>query len=695
MNKKLLITIIASVLLILTLADGQAQTFFKIKKADFLKEEAGFKEAYDQVKNGDKYFRLGTGAYKLALEYYLRAKNYDEYNPGLNYKIGVAYLYSDEKWNASKYLEMAYEFNPQVTEDIHLMLGKAYQQSMMFDKAIESYRKFDGSLDEKKRKKLDVDINKLITECESGKEIVQDTLLVDIVNIGSVVNSAADDYGSVFSASEARMYFTTRRPFTNKSRRNAADFKFNEDVYVTYFDNNQWERVEDAGKPINSKGNDAALFMSPDDTKLYLYYGKKKGGNIYASEFIKGKWTSPSSVGGVINSKYKETTLAYNDEMNEIFFVSNDKKMSLGGKDIFHLTKDEKGKWKKPVNLGNAINTPFDEEAVHLNSTGDTLFFSSNGHNSMGGFDVFRSVKKNGTWSKAENLGYPLNTPEDELFYVTTRDTAVAYYSTIRKNGLGWKDIFKVTYLPPPVVDTVPEIVEEPEPLVDTVIVVVRDTVTIVEEAVVPVDTSFVLLGTVLEEETSNPVMAKLELIDMDKNNIIATSISSRDNGGYRVKLEDRKDYGIEITAEGYMLYLDIVDIPDDPDRKEIIQNFFLKKIKVGETVILKNIFFEFNRSTLTTDSYSELNRVLKLLTTNPTMTIEVSGHTDNIGSLQANTRLSESRAKAVVDYLVGNGINASRLQFKGYAFLQPITTNDTEAGRAQNRRVEFKILSK
>ncbi len=641
---------------------------------------------------GDRWFKEGLGTYPLAIEHYLLAKSYNEYDPALNFKLGVACLYSDKATEALRYLRIASEFDPRLTPDLPLMMARAYHQNLMFDEAIKAYRAYADSLTEKEKKHLTVDIDRLIRECESGKQLVLDTLRVEIRNLGGAVNSKSDDYNPVLSSTGARMYFTSRRPLDQGARRNPFDNKFNEDVYLSFYNGSVWEQAEDLGKPVNNDGNESALFLSPDNQELFLYYGKKKGGGIYVSENHKNKWTSPKALPGKFNSKYKESSLSFNRDMTEMYFVSNHKKESFGGKDIFYAHVDEKGRWTQPVNIGNTINTEMDEEGVHVTPSGDTLYFSSKGHNTMGGYDVFRSVRDTaGNWSVPVNLGFPVNTPGDEIFYKTTSDTAIAYYSATLPNTLGWKDIYQIRYLPPP---PPPEPVVEPEPpRVDTVVKVVKDTVRIVEAP--PVDLSVALLGTVMEEGTSNPVMAKIEVIDLDRNAVVATSLSDPKTGHYRIRLEERKNYGLEITSEGYMLFLDIVDIPKDTEQKEVLKNFMLKKVKVGETVILKNIFFEFNSAKLTPESYTELNRVFKLLTTNPTMRIEVSGHTDNVGSLQSNTRLSEARAKSVVDYLVNSGIEPSRLEYKGYAFTEPIASNDTEEGRAQNRRVEFKILSK
>ena len=192
----------------------------------------------------------------------------------------------------------------------------------------------------------------------------------------------------------------------------------------------------------------------------------------------------------------------------------------------------------------------------------------------------------------------------------------------------------------------------------------------------------------------STGVQAKIDFIDVDASRIVATSVSS-DSGLYRASLPEGKAYGVEIVARDYLFFLDIVDLSSDDPDDEIIRDFALEKVEVGATVVLENIFFETGKATLKTESYPQLEQVLKFMNSNPSVRMEISGHTDNTGSLNVNTRLSQSRAEAVVDYLNEHGIDASLLDAMGYAFSQPIAPNDTPEGRARNRRVEFKILSK
>jgi outer membrane protein OmpA-like peptidoglycan-associated protein len=373
-----------------------------------------------------------------------------------------------------------------------------------------------------------------------------------------------------------------------------------------------------------------------------------------------------------------------------LYFVSDNEKTTTGGKDIFFSRQDANGKWKKPENIGNEINTPYNEEAVFLSSDGNTLYFSSNGHNSMGGFDVFRSERNDfGEWSPAENMGYPINSPDDDVFYKTTPGGRYAYYSANRMGGHGGRDIYRILFLG-----------EEKEMRMSTEDLLIAG---ILEKGkkgffnppqAIALDTSYIVTGKVFDTETREGVMAKLDFIDVDLSRVVATAVAN-DTGYYRASLPSGKAYGVEIVARDYLFYLDIVDLTGEASDEEIRRDFGLDRVEVGATVVLENIFFETGKATLKPESFLQLEQVLKFMNSNPGVRMEISGHTDNTGSLKLNTKLSQSRAEAVVAYLVEHGIDAGRLDAKGYAFSQPIATNDTPEGRAKNRRVEFKILSK
>lgn len=664
----------------------------KIKKSEFATDQKqGFKQAWQNVKMGDKLFKAGRGTYRQAREHYLFASKYNPDNAELNYKIGVCYLFSDEKEETVKYLTRAFLAKASVAPDIRLLAGQAYQMTLEFDEAINQYEKYKEEADPRELASEMNKINKLIRECENGKLLVSKPQRVIINNLGEEINSPGDDYNSLFTQDNEKMYFTSRREHHEKAKRSPLDNKHYEDVYVAAAKEDGWARARNLGKPVNSLNhNTAAVGLSPDGDTLFIYMGNKDGGGIYACILKNGKWSSPKKVNPKLQSKYRETGIALSRDGNTAYFVSDNEELTKGGKDIFFSKKDARGKWLDPVNIGSEINTPYNEEAPFLTEDGKTLYFSSKGHNSMGGYDVFKSEKNDmGEWNPAENLGYPINSPDDDVFYKVRTGARYAYYSTNRMGGVGGKDIYRIVYLG-----------EEKEMMMSTADDLIAGTQ---EErkrgffrpaASIKIDTSFILKGKVFDSESQEGVLAKLNFIDVDFGQVVTTAVAN-DTGYYRASLPEGKAYGVEVVARDYLFFLDIVDITDmDPD-VEIVRDFGLDKVEVGTKVVLENIFFETAKATLKPESYPQLETVLKFMESNPTMRMEISGHTDNVGSEKLNTRLSQARAESVVDYLVEHGISEDRLDAKGYAFSQPIAPNNTPEGRARNRRVEFKILSK
>lgn len=666
----------------------------KVKKSEFRKEnKPGLKEAWKNIKNGRSNVDEGKGTYRLARENYLNAYGYNPENPELNYKIGVLFLHTDDKFEAIKYLKKAYELKEDVAPDILYQLGRAYHQVLDFERAIEKYNAYKSSIPPKeisRNPEFISHVNKLIEECNNGKELVENPLRVIVNNMGENINSIYDDYYPVVTEDDSLMYFTSRRPFSPKDKRMDYDNKFSEDIYKSTKRNGKWSVAQNLEKPRNSKRNEAALAISDDLQALYMYDGKSNAGDIEVSRFKKGKWRKPKSIKGPFNTKHRETAITFSSDGKTAYFISSREKTTSGGKDIYYTYKDSKGKWIKPQNLGTVINTKYDEEGVSLSPNDSILFFSSKGHNTMGGYDVFYSVKNEiGEWSMPENIGYPINTPDDDLFYNLVKANKHAYYTSIRESGMGGKDLYKIIFLGAEKQMAMANDNEFWAFNADTIHSIFLEELELVE-----IDSSIILRGTITDSESGEGVRAKLELIDLDNSRIMATGVS-KENGDYKIKLPDVKDYGIEITAQGYLLFLDVLDLSADKSKVIIERDFELEKVKVGDKVVLKNIFFEFAKSTLKPESYAELNNVVKLLENNPTMRIEISGHTDNVGSQKANLRLSLQRAKSVVDYLEAQGIDKDRLEAKGYGYSQPIAPNDTPEGRELNRRVEFKVLSK
>lgn len=684
---------IITFILILVSFGMHAQQRLDIKKRDFAAASEGLQEAWKLIREGNRLFDEGKGTYREAREKYLKAWSYNPDNAELNYNLGVCYLYTDEKYEAINYFTKAAEIDPSVAPDIKYMLGRANHLTLEFDKAIMYYTDYINWLTAERKPMQVIDrVNRLIEQCRNGKELASKPQRVVISNLGKSVNSLEDDYNPVLTTAENTLYFTSRRLHQEKSKRNPFDNKFFEDIYFSGNEKGKWGDATRMEEPVNDKTNkinNSAVALSNDEKQLFIYDGHRNNGDILLSENSSGFWSKPKPLKGKVNTKYRETSLSVTRDGTTMYFVSENKETTLGGADIY-ISQLENSRWNEPVNIGAMINSKYDEAAPRISENDSMLYFCSKGHNSMGGYDIFRTVKMPGNmWSTPENIGYPINTPDDDLFYVPSSNSKSAYYSTILEKGTGGKDLYKVVFLG-----------AEKEVIFPQSQAFVRGYAEPPEDAFLKtpvkfrIDTSLLVKGTITDSENGNPVFAKMDIIDAEISKVVATTTSDS-SGRYYIRIAQPKRYGVEIVARNYMLYLDLLDISGESFQREIIRNFKLEPIEVGAKMILKNIFFEFGKSTLKPESYIQLDNVMLLMKSNPGVRIEISGHTDNVGSAKANQKLSEDRAKAVVDYLISRGVDMIRMEYKGYGFSQPVAPNNTPDGRAQNRRVEFKIISK
>jgi len=361
----------------------------------------------------------------------------------------------------------------------------------------------------------------------------------------------------------------------------------------------------------------------------------------------------------------------------------------FGGKDIYMARWDAiKERWGEAQNLGPVVNSPYDEDGVYIHPDGKTLYFSSEGHNSMGGNDIFYSEFKERRWTTPVNLGVPVNTPDDDVFFSVAADGRTAYYSSDRKEGYGEKDIYRITFLGP-----------EKQPVLNVedrlIAGSTASNLMIPFQPAVEIKTSQMVLlkGVILDNETNQPVAANIDLIDNEKATVLASFKAETGTGKYLVSLPAGKNYGINVNADNYLFNSLNFIVPDTAGYQEYYKVIKMKRIKIGESIVLRNIFYDYNKATIREESKAELNRLEKVLVENPTIKVEISGHTDNIGGDEYNLKLSEERAQSVVDHLKSKGIESSRMIAKGYGESQPLATNDTPEGRQENRRTEFKII--
>ena len=667
-----------------------AQNNVEFEKDNFKGDKDGYKEAKKNLEAGDKLFEMGYVYYKQAIPFYEKANQYNPNNALLNYKLGKCYLYSNFRLKSLPYLEKANKIDTYVDPQLHYMLAKAYHLDMQWNLAIKEYRVFESALNIKESKELIDEVKKHIEECNTGRELVKNPVRVFIDNVGMEVNTQYPDYGPVISADESIMLFTSRRPTTTGESVDPGINEYFEDIYMsTKQTNGKWGPAQNMGKPINTEDHDANSGLSADGTKFLIYIGKNQG-DLYEAELSGDTWGRPEHMNKNINTEFHESSACYSPDGKSVYFISDKPDGSIGDRDIYVSTKDKKGKWGPAVNIGPTINTQWGEEGVFLHPDGKTLYFSSEGHKTMGGYDIFKSVFENGKWSEPENMGYPVNTPDDDVFFVISASSKHGYYASVNAKGYGEKDIYLITFLGP----EKPMILNNEDNLLASLVAPVKEVVIAPTVAIKEAQLT-ILKGVVTDELTKKPLEATIELIDNQKNEVIATFNSNSVTGKYLVSLPAGKNYGIAVKKENYLFHSENFDIPAKVAFQEVTKNVALKNLAVGSKIILKNIFFDFDKATLRSESTNELERLTKLLNDVLSLKIEISGHTDAKGADDYNKKLSNSRANAVVDYLIKAGIASDRLTAAGYGEEQPIATNDTEEGRQLNRRTEFKVTAK
>ncbi len=506
-------------------------------------------------------------------------------------------------------------------------------------------------------------VRDVIRRCDIGAEIMRNPKPFNPINLGPEINSKHAEYGPTISTDGRMLIFTRLEPTARRSCP-TPDGRL-EDFYVSYLENGKWTQAVNMGYPLNSDCNEGAQSISPDDKYLFFAaVGRQDGfgdkSDIYFAERAGKGWGTPQNIGSPINTKHWESQPFISSDGKTLYYVSN-MPGGKGGADIWKSELQADGKWGKPINLGDKINTPGDEFSPFIHPDNQTLYFSSDYHAGVGGFDLFYSRKQtDGSFGTPVNLGYPINTPDDERSLIISADGKTGYYASNKLGGSGDFDLYQF------------ELYEEARP--------------------VPVT---YMAGTVRDAATRRQLEADFELIDLETGEVMIRSFSDRTTGEFLVAIPVNRNYALNVSKNGYLFYSENFSLKEvkyqvEPYRK----NVDLIPVKTDESIVMKNIFFETGSAELKSESRVELNKLLTLLNQNPTMKVEISGHTDNVGSKDLNLKLSENRAKSVVDFLINAGIDRSRLSSKGYGDSKPIDDNNTPEGRANNRRTEFKVIS-
>ena len=641
------------------------QKYVAFTKSNFKSNLSEFKVAIKQYQNGDsKYF---GGKYRDAIEQYLLANQFNPNNSELNAKIGDCYMYLSDLKKATNYLSKAYSLNKELDGYYIYQLARAYHLQNDFENAIKQYL-----LSKKTKNKINPrivgGIDKKIKECNTAKKIIKSPINVKIECLNEAVNTENGEYVPVITADESELFFTSRRSGTTGGNKDFGLDDYYEDIYYSKKENGKWTKAINLGAPVNGDFHDATVGLSLDGQKLFLYRDNEKGvGNILVSKKIGDKWSEPKALPEPINSKNQETSACYSPNGNTIYFVS-DRPGGQGGKDIYKSSKNKNGVWGDAENLGMMINTVEDEDAIFLHPDGKTLYFSSKGHATMGGYDVFMSVNTKGKWSEPKNIGYPINSTADDVCFVLTASGDYGYYTSIKPEGKGRRDIYRVSFL---------DQINKPK--------------------------LTLLKGVVADRKTNNKLISTIEIYDNNEDKLVGTFESNSVTGKFMVSLPAGHDYGISVKSKGYLFYSENFNIPDTAAFQIIEKQIKLDKLEAGKKVVLNNIFYDVNKAELTEASYNELNKIIELLQRNPNLKIELSAHTDSRGTEFYNDKLSQARAQSCLDYLVKKGINSSRLIAKGYGEKQLVVSNEEikqvsseleqEILHQKNRRTEFKIV--
>lgn len=617
----------------------------------------------------------------------------DSLNPGdpkISYYLGVCYVKMQEPDKAYSLLKTARKHDYD-KEKLQYYWAVSLHSINKFDEAIREFKDYkEKLLNQAGTGEMVSRVNRYISWCNNARKLVKDSMDVTIENMGNTVNSEHPEYTPVISADETFLIFTSRRPNTTGGKIDLNDNFYYEDIYFTKRKpDSSWKEPQKFGHGINTPGHEACAGLSPDGQKMFIYKSRENSshlaGDIYVSNLKGDEWSEPEKLGEHINSDKYEPSVSITPEEQVLFFSSN-REGGYGGTDIYMSRRLPDNTWGKAINLGPQVNTKYDEDGPFIHPDGKTLYFSSEGHNTMGGYDIFKCEinTKNVDISDVENVGYPINTTGDDIFFTWSADGKRAYFSSKRKDGYGQTDLYVIT-------------TEEKE-----------------EKALV------VLKGKILNCKKDEAVAATITVSDNATGELLGIYNSNSSTGKYIVILPAGKNYHVKINSSDFESYSEDINIPDLDHYKEINEDiclqsiggsenqglFSLKKtlenvdknlhsVRKGEEIILDNVFFDFNKATLRKKSEKELDKLVNILKRHDNLKIKVVGHTDDVGSKSYNQKLSEDRAKAVVEYLINKGVEENKLKYSGKGESEPIASNETEKGRQLNRRTSFEVLAK
>ena len=569
------------------------------------------------------------------------------------FKLGQFYESTRNQENALKFYAKAIELKPNelTFTQAYTYIGTRLMRAGNYEKA-KQYLSFSLK-NSSPNSPIVKQLTKQIEQCSFGIEAQKKSMNFSSVEMGNTINFKNKQYFPVLTADNETLIFTARSDDGD------------ENLYTSQLKEGNWTEPKSISSKINSPYNEGTCSISADGHTLVFTScdGKDTFGScdLYISKKVGEEWSTPQNLGEKINSPFWDAQPSLSND-GRILYFSSERPKGYGRKDLWMSELGGNENWTKATNLGNTVNTLNDEISPFIHANGHTLFFASDGLIGMGGLDLFMTEQKAGIYTKPENLGYPINTYEDQVALFITSDGKKGYYSSDIKSSV---KLFQF---------------DIPKELSDKIIRV------------------NVVKGIVRDAQTKKNISAEIELVDLKTNQAGATVAlqkikSDSLSGEYTAVLPNGSQYGLFVSKNNYFFKSLTFDFSEKTDAGGKTINVLLEPIRKDVKEVLNNIFFDSGKFDLRSESFAELDKLQKLLKQNPTLKVEISGHTDNVGKDSENQILSEKRALAVVNYLLNNGTNVLNIKSIGYGSSKPMLPNDSEENRQINRRIEMKIL--
>lgn len=582
-----------------------------------------------------------------ATENLLKAIEKDSTFADAYFKLGQMNETARNEANAIKYYTKAIRFKPDepTYRQAYTYIGTRALRNGDYEKAKSL---LDFALKNSPPNSMIVkQLTKQLESCSFAIEAQKKKLNFDASDMGEVINFKTNQYFPVLTADNETLIFTARSE------------EGDENLFSAQLVDGKWTKPKSISSNINTPANEGTCSISADGRTLVFTSCDAKDSfgscDLYISRKVGNEWSAPENLGASINTREWESQPSLSNDGHVIYFSSK-RQGGFGEKDLW-VSELKNNVWSPASNLGNTINTPKDDVSPFIHANGHTLFFASEGHTGLGGFDLYMTEQKLHTYSKPENLGYPINTHEDQVALFVTSDGKKGYYSSDTKQSTRLYQF------------DIPQELSNRFSRVNYV------------------------KGIVQDAQSKKNISADIELIDLKTGETIEILQSDAMSGEYTAVLPNGSHFGLFINKQNYFNRSLSFDLSEKTDVNGKIVNILLEPIKMDTDIVLHNIFFDSGKADLKPESFFELDKLKLLLETNPKIKVEISGHTDNVGKDTDNLALSQKRAEAVVNYLISKGVNATNVKAVGYGEVRPIASNETEENRQFNRRIEMKIF--